>query len=527
MVCDTLFYNGIIYTMDEEVEKAEWVAVTEGKIAALGIGGSDFIEPKKMVNLKGKVMLPGFIDSHMHGTATGENLCAVDVYEAKCVKDVLEIIEAACSKPGDDWIYAGRLNIDGLKEGRPPYCWELDEVSNEHPVILKNVTLHGNVLNSKGMELADVPDELSGIVKTEDGRRTGEFTSDDSAGYAAAKATEMVSDATLEKYIKASVNHCASVGCTTINALDGGVTASSDHDIYMWLNGHDSFPIHVETFFQMENPHLAKALGLPRIGGCLCLDGAGSEGTMAMREPYNDGMFPSGILYWDDERLYKFIKNSNRMGLQTAVHALGDRAIDQYLRVYERVYNELGLEGNPYRNRIEHFSMLWPEQIEKACSMGLILSMQPMFSYLWDNPDGGEQGKFYERLMNRKLANQSEVFPDIIAHGGIIAGGSDSPVTLVNPLGGIHACCNAPQRFRRTSVYDALKIFTINGAIANRQEDIKGSITVGKLADFVVIDRDPYKEQADIKDFQIEKTIVEGRVIYTKEHGVIDWKFKE
>lgn len=524
MVCDTLFYNGTIYTMDEEVEQAQWVAVTDGRIAALGMGEASFIEPKKAVDLEGKVMLPGFIDSHMHGTATGESLCAVDVYEANCIQDVLDIMKEACKSQGDDWIYASRLNIDGLKEGRAPYCWELDEVTGEHPVVLKNVTLHGCVMNTKGMELVQVPEGRSGIVCMEDGRRTGELTSDDSAMYAMNKASEMLSDAALEKYIHAAVDHCASVGCTTISALDGGATAASDRDIYMWLNGHDSFPIHVETFFQMENPHLAKALGLPRIGGCLCLDGAGFEGTMAMREPYNDGMFPNGILYWDDERLYKFLKSSNKMGLQTGVHALGDRAIDQYLRVYERVYEELGLEGNPYHNRIEHFSMLWPEHIEKATRMGLILSMQPMFSYLWDNPEGGELGKSYEKMLGRKLADQSEVFPEIIAHGGIIAGGSDSPVTLVNPLGGIHACCNAPQEFRRTSVYDALKIFTINGAIANWQEDIKGSITVGKLADFVVIDRDPYKEQAFIKDFQIEKTIVEGRVIYTKEHGVVPWK---
>ena len=287
MVCDTLFYNGTIYTMDEEVEQAQWVAVTDGRIAALGMGEASFIEPKKAVDLEGKVMLPGFIDSHMHGTATGESLCAVDVYEANCIQDVLDIMKEACKSQGDDWIYASRLNIDGLKEGRAPYCWELDEVTGEHPVVLKNVTLHGCVMNTKGMELVQVPEGRSGIVCMEDGRRTGELTSDDSAMYAMNKASEMLSDAALEKYIHAAVDHCASVGCTTISALDGDATAASDRDIYMWLNGHDSFPIHVETFFQMENPHLAKALGLPRIGGCLCLDGAGFEGTQ--EDCRNDG----------------------------------------------------------------------------------------------------------------------------------------------------------------------------------------------------------------------------------------------
>lgn len=523
MVCDKLFYNGTIYTMDDEIPKADWVAVKDGKICGIGFGEASSVDAASYIDLQRKVMLPGFIESHMHGTATGEFLCSIDLNNAKNIADVLDLVGEGCKHSGDDWVNFGRLNIDELEEKRAPYAWELDTVTGDHPVVLKVVTLHGCVLNTKGMDLVQVPDDLMGIVKDETGCKTGEFSSDDSSFYATSKASELTTDEQLKKYIKATVDYCASKGCTTVNALDGGLTGPGERDICMWIYNHDNFPIGVEVFYQMENPHLAKALGLPRIGGCLCLDGAGFEGTMAMREPYNDGMYPSGILYWDDERLYKFLKTSNQMGLQTAVHALGDRAIDQYLRVYERVYNELGLEGNPYHNRIEHFSMLWPEHIEKATKMGLILSMQPMFSYLWDNPNGGELGKSYERMLSRKLADQSEVFPEIIAAGGIICGGSDSPVTNIDPLGGIHACCNAPQEFRRTSVHDALKIFTINAAIALWQEDIKGSITVGKVADFVVLDRDPYKDSADIKDFVVEKTIVGGKVVYSKEFGVISW----
>lgn len=523
MVCDLLIKNGAIYTMDDGIPYAEWVAVADGKILALGMGDASNIEAKSVIDLKGKVVLPGLIDSHMHGTATGEALNAVDVAPANCVQDVIDLIAKACEKPGEEWVFASGLNIPALKEERAPYRWELDEVTNEHPVIIKNVTLHGNVFNTKGFELVDVPENLKGIVCTEDGRKTGEFASDDSAFLAAGNAAMLQPDSLLMKYIEDTVNYCASQGLTTISALDGGLFDSTDRDVFMWINGKDKYPIHVETFFQMENAHLAKALGLPRIGGCLCLDGAGFEGTMAMREPYNDGEFPTGILYWSDERLYKFLWTSNKMGLQTAMHALGDAAIDQYLRVYEQVYHDLGLEGNPYHNRIEHFAMTHMDQIEKATKMGLILSMQPMFTYLWDNPADDKIGHIYEDMVGRERCDMSDAFPKIIEKGGIIAGGSDSPVTLVNPLGGIHAACNNPQEIRRVSVHDAIKMFTINGAIANWQEDIKGSITVGKLADLVILDRDPYKEPESIKDFVVEKTIVEGKIVYTKEHGVIRW----
>ena len=171
MVCDVLYYNGVIYTMDEEIEKANWVAVSEGKIYALGMGEPKQIEAKKYIDLENKIMLPGFIESHMHGTATGESLCAVDVYAAKNIKELLAIVAEACKASGEEWVYFSRLNIDDLEEKRAPYAWELDEVTGNHPVILKNVTLHGNVLNTKGLELVDVPDGLTGIVKDESGRR--------------------------------------------------------------------------------------------------------------------------------------------------------------------------------------------------------------------------------------------------------------------------------------------------------------------------------------------------------------------
>ncbi len=515
MICKTLYTNAVVYTMDDEVPFANWVAVDQGKIAALGCGQApNTIEASRTIDLEGKVMLPGLFDSHMHGTPTGASLCDINLLNATCIQDILNLIEEKTSlDSGDSWITCSCLDSTKLAEKRAPLRTELDTVSGNHPVYIKNMTLHGCTINTKALDILKVPDSLKGIVKDSSNQPTGEMTSDDSATYVANTINEMTSDEVLEGYIKACANWCASKGCTTISGLDGGLFDKTDRDFFMWMTMEKDLPIHVEHFFQTLNVAEAKALGLPRVGGCICLDGAGFEGTMATRKPYNNGAFPNGILYYTDEEIYNFMWKANKAGLQFGIHALGDRAIDQYLRCYERVYKELGLKGNPLHNRIEHFTMVHPEHIEKATQMGLILSMQPKFTYQWDN-EATEEGHAYVNMMGKERTEWTEPYGKILAAGGIIAGGSDSPVTPVDPVMGIHAMANMPNISKRVSVTDAIKIFTINGAIANYKEKEKGSITVGKLADFTVLDRDPYKETEFIKDFTVEKTIVEDKLIY-------------
>lgn len=514
MYCNTIYHNGTIYTIDDEMPLAHWAAVDNGRIVAIGQGDvPQTIEAQRQIDLKGDVMLPGLFDSHMHGTPTGAALCDISLEGARTLAEVLGRIEEGCLSGDDSWVMCSGLDASLLKERRGPSRFEIDKISGRHPVYIKNMTLHGCTVNTKAMDMVQVPPELKGIMKNDAGEWTGMFSSDDSATYVGNTINSMQPDSVIREYIRKCVQWCASKGCTTISGLDGGLYDKTDRDFYMWMNMEKELPIHVEHFFQSMNVELAKALKLPRVGGCICLDGAGFEGTMATREPYNDGPFPTGVLYYTDEEVYQFMWKANKAGLQMAMHALGDRAIDQYLRCYERVFRELGLEGNPLHNRIEHFTMVHPEHIQKAVDMGLILSMQPRFTYLWDRPDEG--GGAYAAMMTEERIRWTEPYPRILAAGGLICGGSDSPVTEVNPLYGIHALVNMPNPEKRLSVGEALKVFTINGAIGNFKEAEKGSVSIGKLADFVVLDRDPYKEPESIKDFVIKKTIVEDRMVYS------------
>lgn len=515
---ELLFINANIITMDPALKRAAWVAVKDGRIAAIGKETPPIHLSKKTIDLEGKTMLPGLIDSHAHGTTTGFSLNAANVAAAACIDDILEATKEKCAEldaknDTAGWVFVTGMNLFTLREQRAPSRWELDDVSGEHPVVVVYVTMHGVAANTKAMNYINIPDTMPGVEINEKGEKTGSYTSDESSFLAISRALGNLDDNTIEKYIRDCAAFAASRGVTTLHSLDGMFVAE-DRDFFIWMNIKDSLPIHVVNYFQSTNVNLAKALKLPRLGGCLTLDGTGFEHTMALEEPYEDDVSTNGVLYWSDEDVYEFVSAVHRAGMQCATHCLGDRAIEQLLSTYERVIKEQGTPNN-IRHRIEHFAMCRPDQIKRAVDLGIVFPMQPVFTWYWDNPDI-EGGHTYKDIFGEERGNAIDPFPAIIEAGGIICGGSDSAVTEINPLIGIHAAANAPNPVRKVSLDDAIRMFTINGAWAAGEENKKGTIEIGKLADFTVVDKDPYEEQQHIKDFVVEMTIVEGKAVYVR-----------
>jgi len=232
---------------------------------------------------------------------------------------------------------------------------------------------------------------------------------------------------------------------------------------------------------------------------------------MAANEPYGNSSV-RGMLYFRDDEIYRLVSKAHAEGIQCALHAIGDRAIDQLIYIYRQVIREQGQKG--LRHRIEHFCLPTEKHMELAAELGIVLSMQPAFPYLWDLPEGG----MYEFLMDRERADRMEPFPEIIKRGGIICGGSDSPVTSIDPLLGIASCIRNPNPVRNISVTEALKLFTVNGAYSVHLEKSKGSIEAGKDADFTVIDRNPYdcSDREEIYEMQAVMTIRDGKVVYQR-----------
>lgn len=505
MKADVILHNGNIRTMDSALRVARWVAIRDGRIAAVGDTEGNRPETDCIIDLNRHTVLPGFIDTHTHGILTGISLMSIDLRDACSIDEVLEKVSLVCKNTPEGEIVTGtNLSAEMLKENRLPTLRELDAASKAHPIQLHHVTMHGCVLNSLAMALAGVDTGMRGVETYEDGSANGIISDDTAYLEACSRISASTSPATVEAYIRSFADAVLSQGVTTAHSLDAQDLPSEPE---IWNNIRDTLPVHVVNYVESLEVDWVRRLGYPRVGGCICLDGSRLMKTMALYQPYI-GSAGNGVLYYDDETIYRFMSRAHELDMQFAMHAAGDRAIDQYFKAYERVVNEQGRKN--LRHRIEHFSMPTERAIELAAHYELVLPMQPAFPQLWDVPGCS----IYEGLFGKDRADLVEPFNDIIRKGGLVCGGSDSPVTLVNPLSGIHACVNDPNSHRTLSVTEAINLFTKNGAWAAHEEKEKGTIEAGKLADLVVLDRDPYKVPEKIKDIQVQMTIVAGKMAY-------------
>jgi hypothetical protein len=216
-----------------------------------------------------------------------------------------------------------------------------------------------------------------------------------------------------------------------------------------------------------------------------------------------------GDLYIPEDKLDAFVLEAHTAGLQVGVHAIGDRAVDMAVGAYKKALE--AVPRDDCRHRVEHFYVPTDWAIEQACALGLALPMQPAFSWSCDVQGASD----YEHYWGKERADRAEPFPRLCALGLRVSGGSDSPITPIDPLLGIHSAVNNPNPIRRVGVDDALRMFTVHGAWAGREEHEKGTIAVGKLADLVVLAADPRTDTAAIKDIPVDMTVCAGRVTWS------------
>jgi predicted amidohydrolase YtcJ len=232
-----------------------------------------------------------------------------------------------------------------------------------------------------------------------------------------------------------------------------------------------------------REPAIAKALGLPYVGGDVFLDGSLGSGTAALVEPYHDRA-GCGTLMHEDAEVERYFADAERLGISAGVHAIGDRAIEQCLASWEKV---LGGRPSP-RNRhfIEHFEVATPDQIARCARLGLFLSMQPQFDAAWGAPGG-----MYAARLGPERARSMNALRSARRAGVVLAGGDDSPVCRLSPLEGMRAAVDHHNPNERLSVEDALLMYTYDAARFGHVEDRTGRLAPGYAADFVVLDGDP------------------------------------
>jgi predicted amidohydrolase YtcJ len=519
LAADTLLRGGNVITMTDPHSRGEplAVAVREGRILALTPEeqAQALIGPStRIIDITGKTVLPGFVDAHVHFTQAGLGNLGPQAYDVTSREQVLAAASQAArtTAPGEGVLVHG-VYLAGLDKRLTRA--ELDAVDSTRPIMVVEVGAHGCVLNGKAIELVNLPPDTPGIGAD------GAFTAQANTRARYRFYTRVVSDEARAKAMHRAAAMAAEVGITTVHALEGG----SLHDGRGWLPQRDvevllreqsRLPIDTVIYFQSTDVQRAVDWSLPRIGGCIWVDGDYDEHTAALLDPYADCPDCSGSLYFTDPELDAFVESAHGAGLQISMHAIGDAAIEQLLNAYERVLKKM--PHPDHRHRIEHFSLPTQGHIRKAAALGVALGMQPNFALTSgplptrsDPPSGLVAYLGYDRWQRRHPYRQ------ILDAGLLVAGGSDADPRPMGPLIGIQAVAAHPEAERRLTPYEALQLYTVNGARIAFQERDKGTLEAGKKADIVVLGENPLTaDPARLAQIAVEWTFSKGQPVYQR-----------
>ncbi|TKJ43501.1 hypothetical protein CEE36_03980 [candidate division TA06 bacterium B3_TA06] len=420
-----------------------------------------------------KVLLPGYIDSHIHLLEYGYSLVFLDLREIRSREEFFPSLSSylpTARKLG--FLYAFNLAPERLKETDwEPLTSDLDKISKDVPILIRREDGHSVYLNKAARRwlLYDQP------IEHANDHLTGRFNE-----LAVERMQERIPrDVRIEAFIKAGADLLAK-GVTAAAVMIGDEASLGDVEIIRSTGAR----LGIEAALFPQNRDVGKIcdLELSRLGGCILIDGSFGSRTAALREPYSDAPGNHGILYFSQKELDALVHCAEDAGLQMTFHAIGDEAIGQLLSAYQKVIEP----GNPRRHRIEHAELLPPDLIERAAKLGVILGVQPMFEAIW----GQEGGMYAERLGDR--LRWTNPYRSILDAGIRIAAGSDAPITAPDPAEGIKAFLSHPIVEERITPEEAVAAYTYHGVYAMHLEDRIGSVKEGMQADLLVFDEDPF-----------------------------------
>ncbi|MFX1486667.1 MAG: amidohydrolase [Promethearchaeota archaeon] len=508
---DLALINGKVITFDNEDSRAEAVAISGNGIAFVGTDKEveDLIgSSTKVINLEGKVVLPGFIDAHTHFIKMGLDFNRVNLRGAKSLREALEKIKDRVSTtPKGEMIIGTNWDESKWAERRYITRQDLDSISLSHPIILIRIDGHMLSVNTHFIKLIDIPSNEGGVEIDESREPSGVFKEE-----AAEHLRSFIprDRHTLRNALEKATEYAHRHGVTSIQDT---VSSSSIETYFSALReGKLGIRVYLNFVEKLLEPILRLGLSTGfgnqrlRIGALkLYSDGSIGSRTAALKGEFLDDPGNKGKLTYEQDKLEEIVTLAHKSGIQLAIHAIGDRAIESTVKALERI-----LEVFPkadHRHRIEHMELASDEAIQKAVELRIIASMQPNFIGEWGLP-----GEMYEQRLGESWFQRNSAFRIILDKGGLIAFGSDC--MPFSPLYGIHWAVNAPMLCQRMSVHEAIKCYTKNAAFASFEENIKGSIERGKLADIVVLSEDPSENPERIREIKVCLTIQDGKIVY-------------
>jgi len=538
---DLIFYNGRVITIDHQQREARAVAIRADQIAA--VGGNDQVlalknDRTKMIDLAGRTLLPGFNDSHMHLISYASTAEKVDLRHCTSIDQIGSAVKNFIREKGiksEQWVVGWGWDQALFQDQRIPNRDDLDRVTSGQPLALMRTCCHILSVNSAALKKAGIdrhPCSVEGgnIVTDARGVPTGVLEE---------KAMVLVMDLfapldkdKLKELIRSAAGDFLSAGLTSVQTDDltalGGDLAPELIDAYRELESTGELPLRVNMqallpakdelqSFLARGYRTGQGSGYFKIGPLkLLTDGSIGGRTALVSAPYEGYPENCGIEILSRREVKELVDLAHSCDMQVAVHAIGDAAVSMVLDIYDEA--ERRYPRSDPRFRVIHASMVSPSILDRFKKQAVIADIQPLFT----------PSDFI--LVDRHLGPQRAAWvyrwKDFIQRGIRLAGGSDCPVENYEPLEGIHAAVtrqdkngNPPGGWfpdQCLALDEALYIYTMGSACCTYEENIKGSITAGKLADLVVLSEDiTTTEPAKIKDIEVDMTIVGGNIAYS------------
>ncbi|MEZ7516630.1 amidohydrolase [Flavobacterium frigidarium] len=522
---DLIVTNAVIWTGNENQKTAQAMAIDADTIVAIGtIEEINKYKGKKtkIVDAYGKFITPGFIDSHVHLLQGGNSLLSVELRDAKTPEEFAKRIgDYAKTLQAGEWILEGNWDHTLWGGALPTKEW-IDKYTPDNPVVVYRLDGHMVFANSAAMKFAgidkntaDVKDGV--IVRDKEGNPTGIFKTN-----AMPLIVDKIPELTRkqkEAALAAAMKYFASNGVTSVHDLD----SLSSYKIAkrfkkkgdLTLRIYSSRPL--DKWIELANADLKINKWLKR--GLLkgFVDGSLGSHTAAFIDNYSDNVGDKGFLITNPATLSEWITSADQANLNITVHAIGDRAVQSILSVYDKIIKKTGTKDR--RFRVEHAQHIVASDIPKFAELGIIASMQPYHAI--------DDGRWAEKVIGAERMKTTYAFKSLLDAHTNVTFGSDWPVAPGSALLGIYAATtrrtldgknpNGWNPEQKITVEQALTAYTKNGAYASFDEKTKGTLEVGKLADFVILSQDITKiDPVKIKEVYVVKTYVGGKKVYDR-----------
>lgn len=526
---DKIFYNAKIWTGDDSIPSASVVAIKGNEIIYVGDSYNGLKDDKtEMVDVGGKLLMPGLADNHTHFLSGGYNLLSVKLKDVKTKEGFIQTIKEYCARDtSDSWILGGDWDHESWGGALPERSW-VDSVSGKHALFLSRYDGHmafanSNALGKAGIEKNAVSPMGGTIMKTKEGELSGVFK--DEAMNLINAAIPAPNEKDYAKYLETASNYALEHGVTLVNDM-GSYGGWNDLNTYIKAKDDGKLKVRMYSFVPLNQwsklDSFVKKNGrgddMLKWGGLKgFVDGSLGSTTAWFYEPYLDEPTSRGLYITDTNLLRSMVVGADSVNLHVAVHAIGDKANDYILQIFEEAIQKNGM--NKRRFRVEHAQHLTKNAIRNIARLQVIPSVHPY--HLVDDGNWA-----YKRIDENRIQT-SYAYGSLMKEGAKVSFGSDWPVAPMEPMLGIYAAVTRrtgdgknpngwyPQE--KVSVTQALKAYTSANAYGSYLEGKVGKIRKGMFADMIILDRDILTiDPKEIKDVKVDLTIINGNVVYKR-----------